>query len=117
LIIADTIALLIQIRNWMGFKRVGGLPGSGDRTNKLADGVVRQAQDRGADFSPPNGFLFFNRAEWKDCFAVKLIKNLRQAGVDCGEATDEPFVAGEMFKARAGIGEVTISQQKKQYRQ
>ena len=55
--------------------------------------------------------LFFNRAEGQNYFAVKLVQDLRQPGINGREAADQTFVAGEMFEAGAGAGEVAVSEQ------
>jgi hypothetical protein len=52
---------------------------------------------------PELGFLDHPKRE-KD-FPIKFVQNLREAGVNRGEAANQPFVAGEMFETRARAGE------------
>jgi hypothetical protein len=114
LIITHTIDLLIQIRNWMVFKYIGGSYGRRDRTLALADArVICLAQGKDWRVSSPGKFLFFDRAKREDCFPVKLVQDLRQPGVDRGESADQSFITGEMLETRAGIGKVAIGQQEK----
>ncbi len=47
--------------------------------------------------------LFLNRTEGQHRFAKQLIEHLREASVNRGKAAEDPFVAGEMFEAGAGI--------------
>ena len=54
--------------------------------------------------------LFFHRAERQHDFAKDFVQHLRQSGVNCGEAAEHSFVAGEMFEAGAGVGEIADGQ-------
>ena len=57
--------------------------------------------------------LFFDHTERQNDFPVKLVENLREAGVNRRKAANKPFVAGEMFEIRARAGVIAIRQQEK----
>ena len=112
MIIANTIALLIPIRNLMMFKRPGGRldPAGWNYWTGWRAGRLPCAR-QWWKFSAAGELLFFDRAEREDCFAVKLVEDLRQSGVDRREAADQSFVTREMFEADIGTSEVAISKQ------
>jgi hypothetical protein len=51
--------------------------------------------------------------ERENNFAEQFVQNLREAGVNRGEAADKSFIAGEMFEVRARAAVIADGEQKK----
>src|SRR5215471_13206751 len=58
-------------------------------------------------------YLGFHWPERENDLAVEFVQDLRQAGVDRGEAANDSFPAGEMFKTGTRVGEIAVSKQEK----
>src|SRR5205814_2304945 len=61
--------------------------------------------------------LFFHRTEGQNNFAVQLIEDLGESGINRGKATEDYFVTGEMFEAGTCTGKIADGQHEKKNRQ